>query len=33
VSNGCGGMLDCGSCKANQVCGAKKPNHCDMAVP
>jgi hypothetical protein len=29
IADGCGGMLDCGTCKADQVCGLMKPNHCD----
>jgi hypothetical protein len=32
VSDGCGGMLDCGHCKAGQVCGARSPNHCDKTA-
>jgi hypothetical protein len=28
VGDGCGGMLDCGACTGNRVCGFDKPNHC-----
>jgi hypothetical protein len=28
VSDGCGGLLDCGVCKTGQVCGGTQPNHC-----
>jgi hypothetical protein len=29
TSDGCGGILVCGICSGNRVCGAKKPNQCD----
>jgi hypothetical protein len=29
VSDGCGATLDCGTCRGNEVCGLKTPNHCD----
>jgi hypothetical protein len=29
IADGCGGMLDCGACKEDQVCGLNRPNHCD----
>jgi hypothetical protein len=33
VSDGCGAMLDCGTCKDGEVCGLKTPNHCDRDRP
>jgi hypothetical protein len=28
ISDGCGGVVDCGSCSAGQLCGVDTPNVC-----
>ncbi|HEY5962184.1 MAG TPA: hypothetical protein VIV60_36760, partial [Polyangiaceae bacterium] len=33
VSDGCGGLLDCGAtCASGKICGALLPNHCDVGT-
>jgi hypothetical protein len=32
ISDGCGGILDCGTCAANKVCGAQMPNVCGGSI-
>ncbi|MCC7383389.1 MAG: hypothetical protein IT384_16245 [Deltaproteobacteria bacterium] len=32
LADGCGGMIDCGSCAGNQVCGASAPNVCGGTI-
>jgi hypothetical protein len=29
IDDGCGTLLDCGTCTPPKMCGAKAPNHCD----
>ena len=33
AGDGCGGLLNCGTCTAPETCGAKFPGQCGVGVP